>query len=122
MLSLATTKLSLARSRAPFILSRPFGALATKPFDCRCPSQSPRVAQSPDEISEMLDSLISRVIPSQRSLGTKPSWNLDDPSDTEFLQMMNRNARRPKKANRGARPCSRASRRAKKDKIGKRRR
>lgn len=35
---------------------------------------------------------------------------------------MNRNARKPKKANKGARPCSRAARRAKKAKIGKRKR
>jgi hypothetical protein len=38
------------------------------------------------------------------------------------IQVMNRNARRPKKANKGARPCSHASRRRKKEKIGKRKR
>jgi hypothetical protein len=43
-------------------------------------------------------------------------------STTESIQMMNRNARRPNKANHGARPCSRASRRLKKTKIGKRKR
>lgn len=40
----------------------------------------------------------------------------------ESIYAMNRNARRPKKANKGARPCSRASRRSKKEKIGKRKR
>jgi hypothetical protein len=43
-------------------------------------------------------------------------------SKAEDIQVMNRNARRPKKANKGARPCSRASRRSKKEKIGKRKR
>mmetsp|Transcript_16686 Transcript_16686/g.40527 ORF Transcript_16686/g.40527 Transcript_16686/m.40527 type:complete len:183 (-) Transcript_16686:450-998(-) len=38
------------------------------------------------------------------------------------LEMMNRNARKPKRANHGARPCSRSSRRKKKDEVGKRRR
>ena len=36
------------------------------------------------------------------------------------IQAMNRNARRPKKANKGSRPCSRAGRRSRKEKIGKR--
>jgi hypothetical protein len=35
-------------------------------------------------------------------------------SSESILQAMNRNARKPKKANKGARPCSRVSRRAKK--------
>jgi len=38
----------------------------------------------------------------------------------EEISLMNRNARRPKRANHGARPCSRSSRRFKKEKIGKR--
>lgn len=41
---------------------------------------------------------------------------------TEGIQMMNRNARHPNKANKGARPCSRVSRRQKKSKVGKRKR
>ena len=36
------------------------------------------------------------------------------------LHVMNRNARRPKKANKGKRPCSRTSRRSKKERYGKR--
>lgn len=43
-------------------------------------------------------------------------------STTEEIQLLNRNARRPNKANKGARPCSRASRRKKKEQIGKRKR
>ena len=38
----------------------------------------------------------------------------------EEISVMNRNARRPKRANHGARPCSRASRRWKKEKLGRR--
>ncbi|KAG7361470.1 hypothetical protein IV203_036571 [Nitzschia inconspicua] len=44
----------------------------------------------------------------------------DKPMSNTSIQVMNRNARRAKKANKGARPCSRASRRSKKEKIGKR--
>jgi hypothetical protein len=47
---------------------------------------------------------------------------MESESTTEAIHAMNRNARRPKKANKGARPCSRASRREKKSKIGKRKR
>ena len=36
------------------------------------------------------------------------------------IHVMNRNARRPKKANKGKRPCSRSSRRSKKERYGKR--
>jgi hypothetical protein len=47
-----------------------------------------------------------------------------DPANSlqEEISVLNRNARRPKKANKGARPCSRAARRWKKEKLGKRRR
>lgn len=53
-----------------------------------------------------------------------PLQRIYDPSifitDCEEISVMNRNARRPKRANHGARPCSRSSRRFKKEKIGKR--
>ena len=42
--------------------------------------------------------------------------------DVELIQAMNRNARKPRKANKGSRPASRVSRRRKKEKIGKRKR
>ena len=46
---------------------------------------------------------------------------LDDPSDFNVgVLEMGRNTRRPKKANKGARPCSRAGRRKRKEKIGRR--
>ena len=53
-----------------------------------------------------------------------PVQSVFDPSgfDVDAFSLMNRNARRPKRANHGARPCSRSSRRFKKEKIGKRRR
>lgn len=39
-----------------------------------------------------------------------------------IIQTMGRNSRNPKKANKGSRPCSRAGRRRRKEKIGKRKR
>ena len=42
--------------------------------------------------------------------------------EESFLQAMNRNARKPRRANHGARPCSRVARRAKKREHGNRRR
>lgn len=46
----------------------------------------------------------------------------EDPSDLEatLIQIMSRNTRRPKKANKGSRPCSRAGRRKRQEKIGNR--
>jgi hypothetical protein len=53
-----------------------------------------------------------------------PIQGFFDPSvfSVEDISFMNRNSRRPKRANHGARPCSRSSRRYKKEQIGKRRR
>eukprot|EP00980_Cylindrotheca_fusiformis_P023804 scaffold11032_cov122-Cylindrotheca_fusiformis.AAC.5 len=56
-----------------------------------------------------------------KSTSLRPSI-LDREEDIELIQAMNRNARRPKKANRGSRPCSRVQRRKRKEAIGKRRR
>ena len=55
-------------------------------------------------------------------LPTNIGWT--DPTNIlqEEISVMNRNARRPNRANHGARPCSRSSRRWKKEKVGKRRR
>lgn len=47
---------------------------------------------------------------------------LDPVEENETVQVLNRNARRPKKSNGRSRPCSRVARRKKKDAIGKRRR
>jgi hypothetical protein len=45
----------------------------------------------------------------------------DDPFDFNVgILEMGRNSRRPKKANKGARPCSRAGRRKRKEKLGRR--
>ena len=50
-------------------------------------------------------------------------WILDDPmEDEEEMDLMNRNGRSPKKANKGKRPCSRVSRRRKKSQYGRRKR
>lgn len=112
--------------------SRQFGALTQKswsnylssvgniPSDstCRKPSSQTDV---------LLDGLFSRQVPlpyiqEQVSLQSVQLNLLDQTTNLESIQTMNRNARRPNKANRGARPCSRTSRRKKKDAIGKRRR
>ena len=50
----------------------------------------------------------------------KAHFQHDEIDLEETIQAMNRNARKPKKANKGSRPYSRASRRRKKEKIGKR--
>lgn len=111
--------------------TRQFGALTQKswsdlssvgniPSDstCRKPSSQTDV---------LLDGLFSRRVPlpyiqEQVSLQSIQLNLLDQTTNLESIQTMNRNARRPNKANRGARPCSRTSRRKKKDAIGKRRR
>lgn len=49
-----------------------------------------------------------------------PTANFDEIDFEETIQATNRNARKPKKANKGSRPCSRAGRRRRKEKIGKR--
>ncbi len=49
-----------------------------------------------------------------------PKANFDEIDFEETIQATNRNARKPKKANKGSRPCSRAGRRRRKEKIGKR--
>ena len=55
-------------------------------------------------------------------LPTEDITVVSEPNRTqaEPIHAMNRNARRPKKANKGARPCSRASRRRKKEELGRR--
>ena len=55
-------------------------------------------------------------------LPTEDITVVSEPNRTqaEPIHAMNRNARRPKKANKGARPCSRASRRRKKEALGRR--
>lgn len=45
------------------------------------------------------------------------SFDMED-DDVETWDLMNRNARRPKKANHGARPCSRVNRRKRKRRAG----
>jgi hypothetical protein len=63
-----------------------------------------------------------------RRVGDAVSFEEDDDDNNNnstlsvppTLEMMNRNARRGKKANHGKRPCSRMARRSKKNKIGRR--
>lgn len=95
----------------------------------------------PREMDDLLDGILARCTPvvhkiphNMDSLDAWKSitndvplgdgeWHLDTTLfQPEEISCMNRNARRPNKANHGARPCSRSSRRWKKEKIGKRRR
>lgn len=48
----------------------------------------------------------------------RPFQKIETNNTNDVLQAMNRNARKPKRANKGARPCSRVSRRAKKRAYG----
>ena len=59
------------------------------------------------------------LLPSQRVIGHQVPDDANNNLEA-VIQAMNRNARRPKKANKGSRPCSRAGRRKRKEKIGKR--
>ena len=59
----------------------------------------------------------------QRGLSLPPSpFRYGDLWNDASLQCMNRNARKPRKANHGKRPCSRQSRRAKRNAYGNHRR
>ncbi len=49
-------------------------------------------------------------------------FNEPTPSNTIVWETMNRNARRPKRANHGSRPCSRIKRRERKNELGRRKR
>jgi hypothetical protein len=115
--------------------SRQFEALTSRSWRSNVvPNNLPQSTSSVNQINkqnpdEILDGIFSRSLPlSHATINCNPATSnppfgiLDPEADIETIQAMNRNARRPKKANRGARPCSRASRRAKKDAVGKRRR
>jgi hypothetical protein len=90
-------------------------------------------------LDESLENLFSRRVPlpysfprnsSAKNLeislnaSSQEDLSIEEPEEfhSEVLHTMARNTRRPKKANKGARPCSRASRRRKKEQIGKRKR
>jgi hypothetical protein len=96
-----------------------------------------RQSHTCNSVDSMLEGVFQRFVPLPHAFslpGTTTADIIDDiwitplteeerPSNDPLgIQAMNRNARRPKKANKGARPCSRASRRKKKEKIGKRKR
>ena len=75
------------------------------------------------------DDLLNQLFPFHMNLPVLSDRNLDvlqvvdkasDIEDIVPVVAMNRNGRRPKKANKGSRPCSRAGRRAKKERYGKR--
>ena len=137
MFSVLTKQLhgkSFARSRMISGLARIDGGVASGPsFVSR---EVPKVMESKDIL---LDSIFSRISPLPYTSNAKMlgeinrllpgQWPanqwvvgpVEKSIETEIFAM-NRNARRPKRANHGARPCSRSSRRWKKEKIGNRHR
>jgi hypothetical protein len=121
--------------------SRQFGALTHKSWSADydiqavATARSIRSEQASPTADSLLDSLFSRHLPlphgnlSQMNSGSDITFKansnlsiLDPEYNLESIQTMARNSRHPKKANKGARPCSRISRRKKKEAIGKRRR
>jgi hypothetical protein len=101
------------------------------------PTHTPQSQINRDEIDFLLEGTFQRVLPLLNHSVVLPGGvansriiydgvlNNEQSLPTTKgggIQVMNRNARRPKKANKGARPCSRVSRRQKKEKIGKRKR
>ena len=84
--------------------------------------------KSTEDVDDLMERLFQRAVPvphgsvhrMERVFQRSQVTAFDPLTSNEELQVMNRNARRPRKANKGARPCSRASRRKKKEKIGKR--
>lgn len=134
-----------------FVGPRIFGPLGRKSLGTfgkkwtQTPQAFPQV-ESPNKLRNIVDtdrileSVFARQIPLPHHLGINFSSGMLAREDVAYFPSsnntnqevemsnlpeifaMNRNARRPNKANRGARPCSRSSRRWKKDQIGKRRR
>ncbi|CAJ1961065.1 unnamed protein product [Cylindrotheca closterium] len=95
--------------------------------------------ESADKTDLLLDSIFSRYFPlphadhstpmNSEMASSSPSTTIHVPlsifdplEQNEAMHVLNRNARGPKKANKGSRPCSRIARRKKKNAIGKRRR
>lgn len=85
--------------------------------------------QNLHETDALLDGIFARSIPLPHAISE--SCNQGNSLDflatlpigippQEEISMMNRNARRPTRSNKGSRPCSRSSRRWKKSQIGKR--
>lgn len=99
-----------------FLASRPAQSVETL-LNQVLPAQNPQLFSFQAEIQSPRDSSASKF-----SGLLHNSTGLPIPLPVEEISVMNRNARRPKRANHGARPCSRSSRRFKKEKIGKRRR
>jgi hypothetical protein len=144
MIPLVANTLTRSSARS-LVQSRPFGALTQKSwgnhsllsdkknlFDM--PSLQGRADKTP-QTNVLLDSLFSRrfILPNaihnvdfnklEAIFSAQQPHDVIDPggSNAEEIQAK-RNTRRPTKSNHGARPCSRAGRRKKKEAIGKRRR
>lgn len=72
------------------------------------------------ELPRFYDQSMLNFSPAAENLQLRGEFQEETIDIEDVIQAMNRNARKPKKANKGSRPCSRAGRRRKKEKIGKR--
>lgn len=72
------------------------------------------------ELPKFYDQSMLNFSPAAENLHLRGGFQEETIDIEDVIQAMNRNARKPKKANKGSRPCSRAGRRRKKEKIGKR--
>ena len=114
--------------------TRQLGALTFKKFDSTTEREKSATEEESSTTAHIPDAPPQRLWLNVHPGISKQEWilpaekansihHLDELlEDVETIQAMNRNARRPKKANKGSRPCSRAGRRKRKEKIGKRRR
>ena len=89
---------------------------ATTPVDLNQILQVPQLGTTPQFVGFAADTTLNVANVNN------DSTIADNINDDNVLQMMNRNNRKPKRANHGARPCSRWARRMKKNKIGRRKR
>jgi hypothetical protein len=123
-------------------ISRNFGALTQKSWDVGSSSSealkySVHQARIQEPVGE-IDTLFARqtslvqvdnikmiesILPNQLQAADN-CWILDEPASSTDVPMeaMNRNNRKPKRANKGKRPCSRHGRRSRKNDLGRRRR
>ena len=148
MLSNITRRIATTTLKGNTAISfRPFGALTQKSWPIQADNNGrlksnvveKQQGVQMDTTDMFLEDLFSRQIPLPHTSLSRHPFEVDLPTNSQFslediddfndtdghlqpMLAMNRNARKPKRANKGARPCSRASRRRKKEKFGKRKR
>ena len=75
---------------------------------------------SASELPNVYNRSLLEFAPATQILQQKGGTQHDGTDLEDVIQAMSRNSRRPKKANKGSRPCSRAGRRKRKAQIGNR--